>query len=77
VGRRLEHGVQVQRAVHASDRLTVGLGLLDVDLGLEPVAVDQQQHQVGPAGEPVVRHAACWAAEEQPMMPSRWSDSVA
>lgn len=56
VGRRLEHGIQVHRAVHARDRLTVGLGLLDVDLGLEPVGVDQQQHQVGAAGEPVILH---------------------
>jgi hypothetical protein len=34
----------------------MGVGLLEADLGLEPVGIDQQQHQVGLAGEPVVRH---------------------
>jgi hypothetical protein len=54
VGRGLEDGVQVHRAVHARNRLTMGIGLLDADLRLEPVRVDQQQDEVGPAGVLVV-----------------------
>ena len=72
----LEHGVQVHRAVHAWNRLAMGVGLLEADLGFEPVRVDQQQDKVGPACTQVLAAAACCAGEKQPMTPSLGIDSV-
>jgi hypothetical protein len=54
VRRGLEDRVQVHGAVDVWERLVVGVGPLEADLRREGVGVDQQQHQVGPAGEQLV-----------------------
>jgi hypothetical protein len=66
VGRHLEHSVQIHRALHARNRLTMGIGPLEADLGFEPVRVDQQQDKVGPAGIQLVGGRSVLRRREAP-----------